>query len=72
MSFEHSIVHIDKLNLLFSLFQLKALMEKYMSKLKNTHFYNALVSRNLITPQALMTIEILTIELLASYALAHH
>jgi len=42
-----------------------------MSKLKNTQFYNALVSKNLITPQALMTIEILTIELLATYALAH-
>ncbi len=42
-----------------------------MAKLINPQFYKALVSRNFITPQALMTIEIITIELLATYALAH-
>lgn len=42
-----------------------------MAKLKHTQFYNTLVNRNFITPKALVTIELLTIELLATYALAH-
>ena len=39
--------------------------------LKNTKFYKTLTVRNFITPQSLMAIELLTIELLATYALAY-
>lgn len=42
-----------------------------MLKLRNSLFYNSVLSKNFITPQALMTIELITIELLATYALAH-
>ncbi len=43
-----------------------------MLKINTKKLLNNIMKSELMSPQALMTIEILTIELLATYALTHH
>lgn len=43
-----------------------------MLNTKTQSLAKALLYSNILTPQALMAIEILTIEILATYALTHH